>query len=161
MTSVPIRDPLADHLITPQNAALIVVNYQRNQFRSVRSMDSDLLVENVVSTAKLAKRFGLPIVHSTVGAAAGQDQSTLSELADLLEDYPPIDRTTINSWEDADFLAAVRATGRRKLILCASGPRCAWRSPRSMRCERGTRCTPSSTQSRARPTKHTVTGLSA
>jgi len=119
MTRVPIRYPLADHLITPQNAALIVVNYQRNQFRSVRLMDSDLLVENVVSTSKLAKRFGLPIVHSTVGVAAGQDQSTLPKLADLLEDYPSIDRTAINSWEDADFLAAVRATGRRKLILCA------------------------------------------
>jgi len=119
MTSVPIRDPLADHLITPQNAALIVIDYQQNQFRSVRSMDSDLLLENVVSTAKLAQLFGLPIVHSTVGVAAGQDQSTLPELASLLEGYPPIDRTTINSWEDADFLAAVRATGRRKLILCA------------------------------------------
>lgn len=111
MTSLPIRDPLADHLITPQNAALIIIDYQQNQFRSVRSMDPDLLLENVVSTAKLAKLFGLPIVHSTVGAAAGQDQSTLAELADLLADYPPIDRTTINSWEDADFLAAVRATG--------------------------------------------------
>ena len=77
MTSVPIRDAVADHLITPQNAALIVIDYQQNQFRSVRSMDSDLLLENVVSTAKLAKRFGLPIVHSTVGVAAGQDQSTL------------------------------------------------------------------------------------
>ena len=43
MTSVPIRDPLVDHLITPQNAALIVIDYQQNQFRSVRSMDSDLL----------------------------------------------------------------------------------------------------------------------
>jgi hypothetical protein len=106
MTSVPIRDPLADHLITPQNAALIVIDYQQNQFRSVRSMDSDLLLENVVSTAKLAKLFGLPIVHSTVGVAAGQDRSTLPELANLLEDYPPIDRTTINSWEDADFLVS-------------------------------------------------------
>jgi nicotinamidase-related amidase len=76
MTSVPIRDSLADHLIAPQNAAL-VVDYQQNQFRSVRSMDSDLLLENVVSTAKLAKLFGLPIVHSTVRVAAGQDQSTL------------------------------------------------------------------------------------
>jgi nicotinamidase-related amidase len=119
MTSVPIRDPLADHLITPQNAALIVIDYQQNQFRSVRSMDSDLLLENVVSTAKLARLFGVPVVHSTVGVAAGQDQSTVPELANLLADYPPIDRTTINSWEDADFLAAVRATGRRKLILCA------------------------------------------
>ena len=43
----------------------------------------------------------------------------MPELAELLEDDPPIDRTAINSWEDADFLAAVRATGRRKLILCA------------------------------------------
>jgi nicotinamidase-related amidase len=119
MTSLPIRDPLADHLITPQNAALIVIDYQQNQLRSVRSMDSNLLLENVVSTTKLANLFGLPIVHSTVGVAAGQDQSTLPELADLLGDYPPIDRTSINSWEDADFLAAVRATGRRKMILCA------------------------------------------
>ncbi|HEV2686481.1 MAG TPA: isochorismatase family protein, partial [Actinomycetota bacterium] len=119
MTSVPIREPLADHLITPQNAALVVIDFQPNQVRSVRSMDSGLLLENVVSTVKVSKLFGLPIVHSTVGVAAGQDQSTLPELAELLEAYPPIDRTTINSWEDADFLAAVRATGRRKLILCA------------------------------------------
>ena len=119
MTSVPIRDPLADHLITPQNAAFVVIDYQQNQFTSVRSMDTDLLLENVISTAKVAQLFGLPIVHSTVGVAAGQDQSTLPDLAQLLEGYSPIDRTTINSWEDADFLVAVRATGRRKLILCA------------------------------------------
>ena len=37
----------------------------------------------------------------------------------MLEDNPPIDRTTLNAWEDADFLSAVSATGRRKLILCA------------------------------------------
>ncbi|HEX3464678.1 MAG TPA: isochorismatase family protein, partial [Candidatus Elarobacter sp.] len=37
----------------------------------------------------------------------------------LLAGDPPIDRTTVNSWEDLDFLAAVRATGRRKLVLCA------------------------------------------
>ena len=119
MTSQAIRDPLADHLITPQNSALIVIDYQQNQFRTVRSMDRDLLLENIVSTVKLAKLFGVPIVHSTVGVAAGRDESTVPELAELLEDDPPIARTAINSWEDADFLAAVRATGRRKLILCA------------------------------------------
>ena len=119
MTSQAIRDPLADHLITPQNSALIVIDYQQNQFRTVRSMDPDLLLENIVSTVKLAKLFGVPIVHSTVGVAAGRDESTVPELAELLEDDPPIDRTAINAWEDADFLAAVRATGRRKLILCA------------------------------------------
>lgn len=119
MTSLPVRDPLADHLLTPQNAVFVLIDYQRNQFGTVRSMDSALLLENIVSTVKLVKLFGLPIVHSTVGVEAGRDESTVPELAELLGDDPPIDRTAINSWEDADFLAAVRSTGRRKLILCA------------------------------------------
>jgi hypothetical protein len=59
------------------------------------------------------------IAAATVNVASGRQQPTVPELAELLEDYPPIDRTTLNSWEDADFLAAVRATGRRKLIACA------------------------------------------
>jgi nicotinamidase-related amidase len=119
MISQPIRDPLADHLITPQNSALFVIDYQPTQFRTIRSMDPDLLLENIVSTVKLAKLFGVPIVHSTIGVAAGQDESTVPGLAELLEDDPPIDRTAINAWEDADFPAPVRAAGRRKLILCA------------------------------------------
>jgi len=119
MTSNPKRDPLADHLITPQNAALILIDYQPAQFGSIRSMDADLLLKNIVSTVKTAKAFGLPIIHSTVGVAAGRGQPTVPQLAELLVDNPAIDRSSINSWEDADFVAAVRATGRRKLILCA------------------------------------------
>ena len=61
----------------------------------------------------------MPIVHSTINVATGRGQPTVPELAELLEDDPPIDRTSTNAWEDAEFLAAVRATGRRKLILCA------------------------------------------
>jgi nicotinamidase-related amidase len=68
---------------------------------------------------KVAKLFGLPIVHSTVNVKSGRGKATLPQLAELLEGYPPIDRTTINAWEDVDFLRAVRATGRRKLITCA------------------------------------------
>jgi len=119
MASAPLRDPLGDHLLTPQNAALVVIDYQPDQFAAIRSMDPDLLLENIVSTVKTAKAFDLPIVHSTVNVASGRGQSTVPELAELLEDNPPIDRTTLNAWEDADFLAAVRPTGRRKLIACA------------------------------------------
>jgi nicotinamidase-related amidase len=114
-----VRDPIADHLLTPQNAALIVIDYQPSQIAAVRSMDPELVLKNIVSTVKTAKAFGLPIVHSTVNVASGRGKPTVPELADLLGDSPPIDRTTLNAWEDADFLAAVRATGRRKLILCA------------------------------------------
>ena len=113
------RDPIADHLITPQNSALLVIDYQPAQMGAVRSMDRDLLTKNIVSTVKLARLFGLPIVHSTVNVKSGRGDPTVPELAELLDDSPPIDRTTTNAWEDAEFLAAVRATGRRKLILCA------------------------------------------
>src|SRR5580704_10167756 len=119
MTSQPIRDPLGDHLITPQNAAFVLIDYQPSQFGTVRSMGTDLLRKNVVSTVRTARAFGVPIVHSTVNVASGQQQPTVPELAELLEDSPPIDRTTVNSWEDVEFLEAVRATGRRKLIFCA------------------------------------------
>ena len=118
MSSAPIRDPLADHLITPQNSALVLIDYQPSQFASVRSMDTGLLLKNIVSTVKTARAFNLPIVHSTVNVAAGQGQ-TVPELAELLAGSPPIDRTTVNSWEDTEFVQAVRATGRRKLIFCA------------------------------------------
>lgn len=119
MAGLPVRDPVGDHLLAPQNAAFLVIDYQPSQFAAVRSIDRDLLLENIVSTVKTAKAFDLPIVHSTINVATGRGQPTVPELAELLEDSPAIDRTTLNAWEDADFLAAVRATGRRKLIACA------------------------------------------
>jgi hypothetical protein len=43
MTSAPVRDQLSDHLLTPQNAALVLIDYQPSQLAAVRSMDRDLL----------------------------------------------------------------------------------------------------------------------
>ncbi|MBO0814895.1 MAG: isochorismatase family protein [Actinobacteria bacterium] len=119
MTSAPVRDPLSDHLLTPQNAAFLLIDFQPQQLGGVRSMDRDLLVKNAVSTVRTIKTFGIPVVHSTVNVASGREQPTLPELADLVTDDKPLDRTTINSWEDVEFVQAVRATGRRKLIICA------------------------------------------
>jgi nicotinamidase-related amidase len=119
MTSAAIRDPIGDDLITPQNAALVVIDYQPSQFAGVRSMDPELLLENVVSTVKTANTFGLPIIHSTINVASGRGQPTVPELAEQLAGSPPVDRTSLNVWEDVDFVAAVRATGRRKVIFCA------------------------------------------
>src|SRR5260370_26464672 len=55
MTSAPVRDPLADHLLTPQNTALLLIDYQPSQLAGVHSMDRDLLVKNAVSTVKTIK----------------------------------------------------------------------------------------------------------
>ncbi len=118
-SSSVIRDPVADHLLTPENSALVVIDYQPPQVAAMRSMDRDLLVKNIVSTVKIARLFGLPIVHSTVNVKSGRNAPTIAPLAELLSDHPPFDRTSINAWEDAAFVGAVRASGRRKRIFCA------------------------------------------
>lgn len=118
MTSKPVRNPLTDHLITPENAALLVIDYQPSQIGSVKSMDHELLLDNIVSVARLGKTFALPIVLSTVNVANGQG-TTLPELKAVLSDNEELDRTQINSWEDVEFRTAVQATGRKKLIMCA------------------------------------------
>jgi len=119
MTSAPVRDPLSDHLITPENSAFLLIDYQPSQIAGVHSMDRDLLLKNAVSTVRTIKTFGIPVVHSTINVASGRGQPTLPDLAELLTDDKPLDRTTTNSWEDIEFVQAVHATGRRKLIICA------------------------------------------
>src|SRR5579864_1242583 len=119
MTSEPTRDPLIDHLLTPQNSALVVIDYQPFQIQVVGSMDRDLLVQNIVSVARTATTYGLPIVLSTVGVAANGREPTIPELKEVLADSVEIDRTTINAWEDVEFRQAVEATGRKKLIMTA------------------------------------------
>jgi nicotinamidase-related amidase len=81
-------------------------------------MDQDLLVRNIVSVARTARTFGLPIVLSTVNVANGSGP-TIPALKEVLADSSGIDRTQINAWEDVAFRQAVEATGRKKLIMTA------------------------------------------
>jgi nicotinamidase-related amidase len=118
MSSEPMRDPTTDPLLTPENSTLIVIDYQPSQVAAVTSIDHDLLSRNIVSVARLAKTYRLPIVLSTVNVANGQGP-TIPELREVLADNIEIDRTQINSWEDLDFRRAVEATGRKKLIMTA------------------------------------------
>ena len=66
------RNPATDPLLTPKNAALLVIDYQPSQIGTVTSMDRDLLLANIVSVARTAKTFDLPVVLSTVNVANGQ-----------------------------------------------------------------------------------------
>jgi nicotinamidase-related amidase len=118
MTSEPVRDPITDHLLTPQNSALVVIDYQPSQLQAMTSMDRELLVDNIVSVARLARTFDLPVVLSTVNVATGQGH-TIPELKAALPDVREIDRSTMNAWEDIEFRRAIEATGRKKLIMTA------------------------------------------
>lgn len=119
MTSETIRDPVSDDLLTPQNSAFVIIDYQPVQVNSIASMDRQLLVNNIVGTARAAVAYGLPIVHSTVNVETGLNKPPIPQLRKVLDGYPTYDRTTINSWEDIEFRKAVEATGRRKLIMTA------------------------------------------
>jgi nicotinamidase-related amidase len=108
-----------DHLLTPQNAALVVIDYQPVQVNSIKSMNHDELVTNVVTVIKSAKAYGLPIIAATVNVTTGVNKPTLEPITNALGDVPQLDRTTINSWEDVEVRRAIEATGRRKLIIAA------------------------------------------
>jgi nicotinamidase-related amidase len=119
MTSLPIRDQVNDHLLTPKNATLIIIDFQPVQFSSIASMDRRLLVDNIVRVAKIGRAYGLPIVLSTVNVNTGINKPIIHQLQAVLDGIEPLDRTTINAWEDEKFVKAVKVTGRKKLIMTA------------------------------------------
>ncbi|KAL2204815.1 isochorismatase hydrolase [Sarocladium strictum] len=115
----PIRDPVKDKLLTPKNSAFIIIDYQPVQVQSIASMDRQELINNIVSVSKAALLYKLPIVHSTVNVQTGYNKPPVAQVANALAGIPTIDRTSINSWEDVEFQKAVKATGRKKLIMTA------------------------------------------
>ena len=119
MASEPIRDPVKDRLLTPKNAAFIIIDYQPVQVNSIASMDRQLLINNIVGASNAAVAYGLPIVHSTVNVKTGLNKPPIPQIRKVLDGYPTYDRTSINSWEDVEFVRAVRETGRKKLIMTA------------------------------------------
>ena len=118
MTSQDIRDQESDHLLTPKNTALIIIDYQPEMLQGVESVNKAKLVNNIVGLAKVAKGFDIPIILSTVGVNIRANHPTIPELASVLSNITPLDRTTLNVWEDIEFQEAVKNTGRKKLIIC-------------------------------------------
>lgn len=119
MTSYPRRDPVTDQLLTPENSALILIDYQPTQVESIGSMNHHTLIQNVVMTAKLAQVYKVPIILSTVNVKSGRNKDTIPDLKKVLGDLSSIDRTSINAWQDQDFVEAVKATGRKNLVMAA------------------------------------------
>ncbi len=113
------RDPKTDHLLSPENSALILIDYQPGLIDGTNSIDREVLVNNAVAMAKTGVMYDLPIILSTIAVSSGYQQDTISEIGDLLGDAVHIDRQSVNAWEDDAFRSAVEATGRKKLIMAA------------------------------------------
>jgi nicotinamidase-related amidase len=103
---------------TADDCALVLIDYQKEMFEVIRSETSADLVElHVRLLAKTAKGFDMPIVLSTVGVGAGFNGPTLPSVLSELDGIEPIDRTSMNAFEDEAFRDAVKATGRKRLII--------------------------------------------
>jgi nicotinamidase-related amidase len=101
-----------------EDCALVLIDYQKEMFEVIRSETSADLVElNVRLLAKTAKAFDMPIVLSTVGVGYGLNGPTLPSILSELEGIEPLDRSSMNAFEDQAFRAAVEATGRKRLII--------------------------------------------
>ena len=117
MTAQITRDPTTDHLLTPENSALVLIDFQPGLIDGTKSVSREILINNVVALAKSGALFRLPVVLSTVGVSAGYQEDTIAELKSVLPGIPTVDRSKVNAWEEPAFREAVVATGRQKLIM--------------------------------------------
>lgn len=105
-------------LLDPNNCLLALIDHQPQMFFGVESTHRETIINNVVGLAKAAKIFNVPTILTTV-AANTFSGPLIPTLQAVFPDQKPIDRTSMNSWEDENFVAAVEKTHRKKLVIAA------------------------------------------
>lgn len=105
-------------LLNPQNSTVIFIDFQPQMTFGVASIDRQTLFNNVILLAKAAKIFRVPTILTTVETKSFSG-NMWPQLLDIFPDNPVIERSSMNSWDDGNFVEAVKATGRNKLIMAA------------------------------------------
>lgn len=105
-------------LLTPQNSMLLLIDHQPQMAFASHSIDLQLLINNVTGLAKSAKVFKVPVVLTTV-AAKSFSGPLFATVQEVYPEYDPIDRTTMNAWEDPKLVEAVKQTDKKKLVMAA------------------------------------------
>lgn len=103
-------------LLTPRNSQIIFIDHQPQMAFGVQSMDRQALKNNTVALAKAAKAFGIPAVITTVETNSFSGH-TYPELLDVFPDMKLLERTSMNSWDDQKVRDALKANGRRKVVV--------------------------------------------
>jgi nicotinamidase-related amidase len=103
-------------LYTPQDSAVVFIDFQPQMTFGVASMDRATMINNVVLLAKVAKEFGVPTVLTSV-ETEGFSGYVWPQLLDVFPGQPVVERSSMNSWDDAGFRKAVEATGKKNIIM--------------------------------------------
>jgi len=117
MTTVAPAKTGLDALLTPEKSLVLLIDHQPFQFANLHSHDPLLIQNNVVSLAKMAKAFSVPTILTTVLEERGG--YLIKALQDVFPDQKPINRTFINTWEDARVVDLVKKSGRKQLVIAA------------------------------------------
>ena len=104
-----------DSLLRPEDSVLVLIDHQPYQLANLNSHDPQTVVNNSTALAKLAKAFKVPTILTSVIAARGG--LIFPQITDVFPGQDVIDRTFINTWEDKAVVDAVKATGRKQLII--------------------------------------------
>jgi nicotinamidase-related amidase len=105
-------------LLTPENCGVVFIDHQPQMFFGVANIDRQILLNNVLVLAKAAKIFGVPVIL-TAAESNGFGGNITPQLRELFPDQRPIERTGMNAWDNEEFVAAVKRTGRRNFLIAA------------------------------------------
>jgi nicotinamidase-related amidase len=108
----------AKSLLAPENHTLLLIDHQPQMAFATKSHDVVALRNNVTGVAKTARTFDVPTILTTV-AEETFSGPIFPEIQSVFPDQTPIDRTTMNAWEDGRITDRVNQIGNDKLVLAA------------------------------------------
>src|SRR5437879_11575528 len=103
-------------LLTPDNCVVTLIDLQPQMLFGVANFDRQMIINNNVALSKAARVFGVPVVLSTV-ETKGFSGNMWPQIQAVFPKQTPIERTSMNSWDDPNFVDAIKKSGRKKIVL--------------------------------------------
>jgi len=103
-------------LLTPDNCIIALIDHQPQMLFGTSNFDRQTIINNTVALAKAARVFDVPVVLTTVETKSFSGH-LWPQIRAVFPDHPVIERSSMNAWDDKNFVAAIKATRRDKLVL--------------------------------------------
>jgi nicotinamidase-related amidase len=103
-------------LLTPDNCVVAVIDLQPQMLFGVANFDRQTIINNNVALSKAARVFGVPVVLSTVETKSFSG-NMWPQIQAIFPKQEPIERSSMNSWDDKNFVAAIEKSGRKKIVM--------------------------------------------
>lgn len=117
MSQEQVRPKLSEKgLLTPENCVVAIIDLQPQMLFGVANFDRQGIINNNVALSKAARVFDVPVVLSTVETKSFSG-NMWPQIQAVFPDQAPIERTSMNSWDDGNFVAAIERSGRKKIVM--------------------------------------------